>query len=425
MNTLQKKSLIEVSAHYGTPTFLFDANVIKEKYTQIRGALIGSCDIFYSIKANPSLAICEYLRLLGSNCEVSSINELLTALKAGFLPTQIIFVGPGKKYSEIECAVQHQIKSIICESIDEVFCVNEIAKKYKLLTSVMIRINPDFSIAKAPIKMSGVASQFGVEVKQLVNSYHKIRQCEFISIDGIQVYNASRVLDIESLRKNIQQILNLAKSLSERFHIEWKFIDVGGGFGVPYFHNETEIDACALIKNINLLFKNYNYRYPNTQFMLEFGRYLVADAGCLIATVQTVKESHDKNYIIVDAGMHCHMAVTGLGSFVHRNFPAQLISLTSKNKRDTKNSKQYQVVGPLCTPGDVLLRDIEFPEAKAGDLIVISNTGAYGVSASPGRFLSHGSPAEVLSDGNQLQLIRRRETIDDLWSTQKSLHSMS
>lgn len=417
-----QKSLITVSQRYGTPSFLFDANVIKEKYTHIRGGLIGSCDIFYSMKANPSLAICEYLRMLGSNCEVSSVNELLTALKAGFLPEHIIFVGPGKKYNEIEYAVQCQIKSIICESIDEVFCINELAKKYKLITSVMIRINPDFSIANAPIKMSGVATQFGIEVKQLVNAYDKIRQCEFISLDGIQIYNASRVLDIYALQKNILQILNLAKSLSEHLRIEWKTIDVGGGLGVPYFQNEAEINADLLIKNINVLFKNYNQRYPNTKFILELGRYLVAEAGYLIATVQSVKDSHDKHYIIVDAGMHCHMAVTGLGSFVHRNFPAHLISMQSKNNHESQEKKQYQVVGPLCTPGDVLLRDVEFSCVTVGDLMIISNTGAYGTSASPGRFLSHGSPSEILYYHNQLQLIRRRESIADLWSTQSSLN---
>ena len=190
------------------------------------------------------------------------------------------------------------------------------------------------------------------------------------------------------------------------------------GFGVAYFENESAININALISEINGLFNHYQKTHAETRFIIELGRYLVAESGYLIASVQSVKKSHEKNYLVVDAGMHCYLAVTGLGSFVHRNFPAQLISRTKKNSNEKIN---YQVAGPLCTPGDILLRDIALPTVKRNDLLVISNAGAYGLTASPGKFLSHGCPAEVILDGEKLHCIRRRETAEDILATQLSL----
>ncbi|EKD92255.1 MAG: Orn/DAP/Arg decarboxylase 2 [uncultured bacterium] len=418
MKALTNKLFIEVSEHFGTPTFLFNAEAIKEKYRHLRTLLTQKCDIFYSMKANPTLGICRYLKSLGSSCEVSSLNELLTALKAGFLAQQIIFVGPGKKYEEIEYCVQQKIKSIICESIEEIYTVNAISKKLKIVTSVIVRINPDFFVAKAPIKMSGVATQFGIEEKHLINQFELIKKCQFISLDGIQVYNASRVLDKNALCDNINCILQLAERLSKQFSIEWKTIDVGGGFGIPYFQNEKALCVNELINEINILFEQYLKLHTATKFIIELGRYLVAESGYLISTVQNIKTSHDKNYIIVDAGMHCNLAATGLGSFVHRNFPMRFIPLSAVENINNDEKKYYQVAGPLCTPGDVLLKDVELPAVKKGDLIVLLNTGAYGLSASPGKFLSHGFPSEVMHDNEKLYCIRRRETVEDIWLTQ-------
>ena len=165
----------------------------------------------------------------------------------------------------------------------------------------------------------------------------------------------------------------------------------------------------------------YHQQHPHTRFIVELGRYLVAESGYLISSVLAVKKSHDKHYAIIDAGMHCHLAVTGLGSLVHRNFPAEIVS--KDNTRKTSDTKKYNIVGPACTPGDMVLKDFLSHDITVGDFVVIKNVGAYGVSASPGRFLSHGSPAEILYYQDQLHLARRRETLNDILLCQYCMHT--
>lgn len=403
---------------FGTPLFLYDLSVVRKKYFEVRNNLTASCEIFYSMKANPSLAVCEFIKTLGSNCEVSSKNELLTALQAGFQSEQIIFVGPGKKEDDIELAIVKRIKFIVCESIDEIQTVNKLSKKHNRTTSILIRINPDFAVVNAPIKMGGVSSQFGIESNVLIKNIKTIWQCRHISFSGIHVYNASRVLDFNSIVSNIEKILLLVTHLSDQCGIEWEYVDFGGGFGVPYYDNEKYLDICSLLSTISDLLNHYRYHHPKINFILELGRFLVAESGHLLSRVRSVKRTHNKNYVIVDAGMHCHMASVGLGSFVHRNFPCEVIDRKIKNNHD-KNI--YQIVGPSCTPNDLLLKDIELPTMCVGDLIKIGYAGAYGLTASPGRFLSHGIPAEATYFNDTLYLIRHAELLTDILSKQVSL----
>lgn len=415
MRVLTEDQLTSAALEFGTPLFLYDAECIQQKYTELRQLLDSSCDIYYSMKANPTIAICQYLNQLGSNCEVSSINELLTALRSNFKSNQIIFVGPGKSKAEIEIAIEKNIKSIICESIEEIEMVNAISKKHDKKTSILIRINPDFFVMKSPIKMSGVPTQFGIELYTLKKHLNSVKKYTHITIDGIQIYNASRVLDEAAIVDNVKNILDLSIKLSDEFSLKWKTIDIGGGFGIPYYTNEKPLPLTSLIAQINALFKEYKRVQPDTRFIIELGRYLVSESGYLISTVQSIKENHGKKYIIVDAGMHCHLAATGLGSFVHRNFPMLLVS--SSECKDADYSVCC-VAGSSCTPGDILLKDILLPKVCVNDLLVLQNVGAYGLSASPGKFLSFGSPAEAILLDNKFYCIRRRETADDIWSTQ-------
>ncbi|PIZ04948.1 MAG: diaminopimelate decarboxylase [Gammaproteobacteria bacterium CG_4_10_14_0_8_um_filter_38_16] len=419
MKNITKKIVLNVEKRFGTPTYLYDTKNIAEKYKAIRKSLHDECDIHYSMKANPLLGLCQYFFVLGAHCEVSSKNELLTALKSGFHPNQIIFVGPAKTKEELNLCINKKIRAIVCESIDEVFFVDFIAAQCGHNISIMVRINPDFYVAKAPIKMSGVATQFGVDLEQFIQAYPQIAQLKHVVVEGIHVYNASRVLDCSAIINNVEKILSLARHLEKLFCIQWKLIDIGGGLGVPYFENESAINIENLIPSLNKLFSEYKKENRNVKFILELGRYLIAESGCLISKVHSVKKSHGKNYVLVDAGMHCHLAVSGLASFVHRNFTAKVFHKNKAIPSDEK--KPYQVAGPLCTPGDILLRDFRSDAFSPGDCLVIFNAGAYGLSASPGKFLSHGSPAEIIFHEDQFFLARERETLSDILSCQKNL----
>ena len=168
MPSLTCQIINEAVKRFETPVYLYDATNIKNKYWSLRNALTEHCAIYYSMKANPLLAINKILKDTGAGCEVSSGNELKTALKVGFLPEKIILVGPGKKHDEIECAIKNNIKHIVCESMDEILSVNTISEKYQQKTSVLIRINPDFMVLSAPIKMGGVPTQFGMTQSELL-----------------------------------------------------------------------------------------------------------------------------------------------------------------------------------------------------------------------------------------------------------------
>ena len=187
-------------------------------------------------------------------------------------------------------------------------------------------------------------------------------------MDGIQIYNASRILDQDALFKNIVHIIELALQLSLKSGFIWKTIDLGGGFGVSYFENEIDFDLGSLIQSINLVINTHHINHHETKFILELGRYLVAESGCLVGSVVAIKENHKKHFIVLDAGMHCHLGVTGIASFVHRNFPMQHIA---RNINAVAQKKVYQIVGPLCTPGDSLLKEITLENASINDLIVI------------------------------------------------------
>ena len=416
INSLSNEVLLETAKRFGTPVYLYDLDCIQNKYSELREMLLKECDIFYSMKANPSIEICRQFKSYGACCEVSCGNELLMALTAGFEAKNIIFVGPGKKKNELILAVEQDIRYIICESIEEIELIQQIAKNKNKLVKILIRINPDFIVAGAPIKMSGVATQFGLDIASFLNNIDKLNACTFLCIDGIQIYNASRVLHFDSIIKNIKNIFALSKELAYLSKIHFSVIDFGGGFGVPYFENENTIPVKLLISEINLLIEDYKKENPNMKFIMELGRYLVSESGYFISSIQSIKNSHDKKYIILDGGMHCHLASTGIGSFVHRNFPMRHISF--KKRAVKERLDEFQISGPLCTPGDILLRNVVLPPVFLDDLIVIEKTGAYGLTASPGKFLSHGSPAEVVWDDSVLRLIRRKEELSDLLATQ-------
>ena len=420
MQKLSIKQAQQIKKEFGTPTYVYSLNKIHQQYHQIRKSLSTACDVFFSVKANPLLAICQHLASQGAGCEVSSKNELFIAIQAGFKTDNIIFVGPGKSQEELTLCVQKKIKAIICESIDEVLMINDIAKAHLSIAQVMVRINPAFQVDHAPIKMSGVATQFGISVSQFKENYQKIQSCKNINLCGMQIYNGSRILNEKSIISNVRHILKCAVDLSDLYNINWHYIDIGGGFGVPYFEKEKSLNSQKVIAEINGLFSEYNQSYPNTRFILELGRFLVAESGALVSSVMSTKENHGKNFAIIDAGMQCHFSSTGLNSFVQRNFPAMHISENNNNK----SKMTYQITGPLCTPGDVLLRDITFKKINRGDFIVIFNVGAYGYTASPIRFLSHDAPSEVVVLNKKMYLARERESFQAMLMSQKDLSSL-
>jgi len=406
---ISNEKLLEAAELFGTPCYFYDRRLIERQYIMLRDGL-SDVDIFYSLKANPNLMIAKLFNQLGAGVEVCSGVELETALRAGFSPDNIIFVGPTKKTADIVTALNHRIYAIVCESKEEVTQIDALAKARNEIAYIAIRVNPAFRVREASLKMGGIPSQFGIDQEELFGDKSFFLAKKNLIIRGIHVFNGTRILNAAAFVENTQKIVELVKELEEAWRISFSLIDVGGGIGVPYFKNEKEFPVSELKKLIPML-----RSYASTRIILESGRYLTADAGVFMTRIESIKTSRGVQFLITDGGMNCHLTAAGYGSLLKRNFPMRLLT-----KRKPTQYHRYHITGPLCTPADTIGQHVELPEAKRGDYIAILASGAYGPTASPVLFLGHGYPAEVFCDDEKLHLIRERDTGDDFLRKQRS-----
>ncbi len=381
----------ELAKKYGTPAYLYNCNCIKARYSKLRECLGSEVDIYYSMKANPNKKIVKILADLGCGIEVASMGEIKIALDCGIDANRIIFAGPGKNEEELRFAVDKRIRMINVESYDEMLSINNYAEELGIVVDVSLRINPDGLKNKSKIRMTGVSSQFGIDESKVdINFISKIKKLNNINISGIQVYMGTEILDYQDIVNNTQYTLNLAQSISEELGIDLRFLDFGGGFGIPYFENEKELDLDKLGQSIKDLYDEYRTFIHGKKLAFESGRFLVADSGYYVVKVLYVKESKGKKYIICDGGSNFHAASAFLGRFVRSNFPIMTVP-------DNSQKEEMTVVGPLCTPTDVIGQNVLInKEIKNGDYVVILKSGAYGLTYSPTLFLNHESPIEVM-----------------------------
>ena len=402
-----KSKIVEVAERYGTPFYCYDAMLLTETFQSLRTGLSKSVDIFYSIKANPNIALCDELRQLGTGVEVSSYGEILAAIKAGFSPKNIIFVGPAKSDQAIQQCLKRKVYAIVCESIKEFRRISTLAGNYGVDARVALRINPTHMVRSALLKMGGKPSQFGMDEEIVFANKDFFFKMPHIKLVGIHIYNGTRILNAEAIVENTAYILNIARTLQREWNQTFEMVDIGGGLGVPYFDSEQALDLALLKSLMDPIINAYLKDFGGTRIILESGRYLVATTGIFVSRVLDIKLSKGEQFVITDGGTNCHMAAVGLGSLVKRNFPMSVVCL---NKNNEQTFSPYNVTGPLCTPGDMLGKQVLLPQLSRGDLVLIRNSGAYGPTASPVMFLSHCFPAEVLFKNNAFHLIRDRFT---------------
>lgn len=404
-----------IAEEFGTPLFLYDADVLHSVYTSLREQLHPAVDIFYSLKANPNISVCGYLASLGAGAEISSMVELMTVRRAGIAPGNVIFLGPGKTRAELEACVTAGIHAVVCESLDEVALLEEIAAAQgRDDVTVLLRINPDFHTKGSGLAMGGKPRQFGIDADTLRRSRELFAGLRRVRVRGFHAYMGTRFLNADDLVHNTREILALAAELSDRLGIVPETVDFGGGFGVAYFDNEKSLDVATAVAGINEAVASFTAKYPHCRLINELGRYLVAASGTYVVRTLYVKESMGEKFVIADGGTNHHMAAVGIGSFVKRNFPIRSLSRHGDEPADT-----YTVTGPLCTPNDVIGKKVRLPPVEPGDLIGVELSGAYGPTASPGLFLSHGFPAEVLVHDGTAHLVRARDRAEDLLDKQR------
>ncbi|MFI1018824.1 type III PLP-dependent enzyme [Streptomyces sp. NPDC020965] len=406
----------ELARTYGTPLYLYDGDVLTERMRELRERLHPRLQIFFSLKSNPNVSICALLHAHGARAEVSSVTELLTARRAGVDPGDILFLGPGKSREELSACLDQGIAAVVCESFQELAAIDELAGERGLRAPVALRVNPGFAVKGSGLTMGGKPRQFGIDEAQLLADTGLARRFPRVRLMGVQVYMGTRILTEDAIVENTARIFDLAERLAADLGFPLELVDIGGGLGVAYFEGERDLDLPVLADRLNPVVGAFADRHPDTRLVLELGRYLTAMAGTYVVGVRYVKTSMGERFAVTDGGTHHHMAAVGIGSFARRNFPMRLL-----NRAGAAPGEDWNITGPLCTPNDTLAKKIKLPPLRQGDLIGVDRSGAYGPTASPVHFLSHGYPAEVLVLDGRAHLIREPDRPDDLLRKQRLL----
>jgi diaminopimelate decarboxylase len=385
----------EVVSTCGTPCYLYAAGLIDEKYRKIEAAFPGF-EIFYSFKANPSLAIAGRLRSLGACADISSLGELEAALQAGFDPSDIAFVGPGKTAQEIEAAIRTGLYAIAAESAQELALIESLASRLAVSIDVLLRINT-LEKPSSPEMMVGGPSKFGFDEETVVREVLGV-ELNNARLAGIHVYSASQVLDSGFISTHLAYVADLALSLSDQLGFELRCIDFGGGFGIPYAEQECALDLGPISQSAEGVRKKLEARAPGCRLIFEVGRYLLAESGIFVTSALRVKQSRGTCFIITDGGMN-HFSRPVFMDVGH--------AVRILNKMALERDTRCSIGGPICTPIDVVAADVLLPRPEPGDIVGIFDAGAYGYTMSMMGFMSLGAPAEVLADAGKLHVIRK------------------
>jgi diaminopimelate decarboxylase len=386
----------DLARDFGTPLYAYDAGLIRRAYRDLAGAVAGFAAIHYSIKANPNPEIIRLLLAEGAGVEIASIGEYRTARQAGADPSRILFAGPGKRRAELEETVRDGIGEIHLESWEEIATLEAVAAAAGQRVAVAIRINPIAEVQGGAMRMGGKPAPFGFDEEEADAVVGRIAASDQLDLTGVHLFAGTQILDAAVLAAQWRHGLDVAGRIARHLGRPLKTVDLGGGLGIPYFQGETALDLGALKAAIPGLIaaKSADALLRDVSVVIEPGRYLVGPSGIYLSSVIAAKVSRGQRFLVVDGGMHHHLAASGnLGQVIKRDYP-----LVAANRMGAAAGEPAAVVGPLCTPLDTLARKASLPLLEAGDLVAILQSGAYGVSASPVGFLSHDRPVEVLVD---------------------------
>jgi diaminopimelate decarboxylase len=415
---IQDIPISELAKRFGTPLFVYDGAVLESTYAVLRASLHARLELFFSLKANPNVSVCAVLASAGARAEISSLVELITARRAGVAAEDIVFLGPGKSEQEIAACLDEGVFAIVAESLDELTIIDRLAAARGRLAPVMLRVNPAFSVKGSGLTMGGKPRQFGIDEEQVLSARSLVAGLAHVRLIGVHAYLGTRILDPAVVAQNTERILALAERVAGALDFDLLAVDVGGGLGVAYFQSEEDPDVAELGELVNPVIREFVARHPRTRLIMELGRALTAPAGLYVVRARYIKPSLGQQFIVADGGTNHHMAAVGIGSFVKRNFPVRLL----EDRDPADGEGEYTITGPLCTPNDTLAKDVQLPSVRPGDLLGIERSGAYGPTASPVHFLSHGYPAEVLVHNGGAHLVRERDEPADLLRKQRLLH---
>ncbi|HKW36654.1 MAG TPA: pyridoxal-dependent decarboxylase, exosortase A system-associated [Burkholderiales bacterium] len=383
--------LTELARRVGrTPFYAYDRSLITRRVELLRKHLPGEVHLHYAMKANPMPAVVEHVARLVDGLDVASAGELSVALAAGADRSNISFAGPGKTDADLGEALAAGIV-VNLESETEMGRIAAMGRERRLQPRVAVRVNPDFELKSSGMKMGGGPKQFGVDAERVPAMLREIGRLG-LDFQGFHIFSGSQNLRADAIREAQEKAIELAVALAAHAPAPVRLLNIGGGFGIPYFPGEQALDIAAVGANLARLASGLKGRLPHARIVIELGRYIVGEAGLYVCRILDRKISRGQVFLITDGGLHHHLAASGnFGQVIRKNYPVVVGNRVVGATREIAS-----VVGPLCTPLDLLADGMDLAQAGVGDLIVVFQSGAYGLTASPTAFLSHPAPAEVL-----------------------------
>nr|WP_067297869.1 pyridoxal-dependent decarboxylase, exosortase A system-associated [Marinobacterium profundum] len=373
-----------------TPFYAYDRQLIAQRIAELRRRLPVGIELHYALKANPMPALVDFIAPLVDGFDVASHQEMLVAINGGKAPSEISFAGPGKTQREIEAAVAAGIV-LNAESFTQIDQAARAGAELGIAPRIAVRLNPEFELKSSGMRMTGGAKPFGIDTEQFPELLESMRELG-LEPEGLHLYTGSQNLNPTAICEAQEAAICLACEFIQRFALRLRFINIGGGFGIPYFPGESPLDLTTIAEQLVRLQRQTQQVSPKTTLVLELGRYLVGEAGIYVCRVLERKTSRGTVYLITDGGLHHHLANSGnFGQVLRKNYPVLI-----GNRAEGEEKEQVTIVGPLCTPLDILAEKVMLPKAQPGDWVVVRQSGAYGLSASPQQFLSHPQATEVL-----------------------------
>ncbi|HEX8511592.1 MAG TPA: pyridoxal-dependent decarboxylase, exosortase A system-associated [Allosphingosinicella sp.] len=382
-------SLVEQAGD--TPLFVYDLSRVTAQVLRFRSACPGVA-LHYAIKANTYSPLLKHISKLVDGLDVASAGEMRAALETGTDAREISFAGPGKRDDELAAAIAAGV-TLNLESEGEADRALAIGRAQGRTPRLAIRVNPDFEIKGSGMRMGGGAKPFGVDSERVPALIRKVVEGGGMW-RGLHIFAGSQALSAEALIESQRATVALAAELAESAGAVPPLVNLGGGFGIPYFATEASLDVEAVGAALAETLAGRPKILAESGFALELGRWLVGECGVYLTRIVDRKQSHGKTFLVTDGGMHHQLAASGnFGQVVRRNYPVAIAS-----RFGAEPEEEASIVGCLCTPLDRLADDVMIPRAQVGDLVAVFLAGAYGLSASPAAFLGH-PPAREMAVG--------------------------
>jgi diaminopimelate decarboxylase len=383
--------LTRLAARVGaTPFYAYDRHLLTERVRTLKAALPEAIGLHYAIKANPMPALVGHMATLVDGLDVASGGELSVALDSGMSPKDISFAGPGKRPGELRQAVAAGVL-INVESPAELATLADIAADTGWAPRIALRVNPDFELKSSGMRMGGGPKQFGIDAEQIPAAIAQAEASGLV-IEGFHLFAGSQNLQAEAIVEAQRKCFDLARELAAHASAPIRSLNLGGGLGIPYFPGNTRVELEPIGANLARIADEAREAFPQAELCIELGRYLVGEAGVYVCRVLDRKVSRGEVFLVTDGGLHHHLSASGnFGQVIRKNYPVAI-----GNRMAHAELEHASVVGPLCTPLDILADRMMLPVAEPGDLVVVFQSGAYGATASPQRFLGHPEVTEVL-----------------------------